>query len=54
MEMSNNRIVVTNDFILSSDALEQGRLIVRKTHKDVVDSRPWIEIEELHGLINVL
>lgn len=54
MEMSNNRIVVTNDFVLSSDALEQSWLIVWKTHEDVVNSCTWIEIEELHGLIDVL
>lgn len=54
MEMSDNRIVVTYDLILSSDAFEQGWLIVRKTHEDMVNSCAWIEIEELHGLIDVL
>lgn len=54
MEMSDNRIVVTYYFILSSDAFEQGWLIVRKTHEDVVNSCTWIEIEEFHGLIDVL
>lgn len=54
MEISSNRIVVTDDLVRTSDALEQSRAIVLNTHEDVVDSGAWIKIEKFHCLINVL